>query len=197
MSGGTTVRLAPHEIALLRGGSRAALTVTALALHLRGAVDAGRPGTMRTTGVSADDAGPALPPLMTAVHGTLHQPAGLAELLKRPGVRQALAELRSELRDAGFLRALPPGRTRAARSALQALRAAHPLPTRRKGVPQDDMLLAVALHGDPALRLLAARFAMRAGLTGRAKVADDGLFPHSWGGGGGGAYACSGGGPAD
>ncbi|MFF7370451.1 hypothetical protein [Streptomyces tricolor] len=35
----------PCAVALLRGGDRAAVTVAVLALHLRGAVEAGRPGT--------------------------------------------------------------------------------------------------------------------------------------------------------
>ncbi|MGC3004920.1 TIGR04222 domain-containing membrane protein, partial [Streptomyces sp. G35A] len=47
MSGSTGVRGTPHEIALLRGGARAAVTVAVVALHLRGAVEAGAAGTLR------------------------------------------------------------------------------------------------------------------------------------------------------
>lgn len=188
----TTIRPEPHQVALLRGGTRAAVTVAVLGLHLGGAVEAGRPGTMRT--VSGVSTGP-LPPLAKAAHAALYRPAGIRELQQRAGVKRALADLRAELRTAGLLRALPPRRTGAARRLLKALRAEHPLPTAKKGVPDADALLAVALHGDPALKVLAPRFALRAGLTGRAAVADDGLLPHSWGGGGGGAYSCSGGGP--
>ncbi|MFI9341128.1 hypothetical protein ACIG0D_07670 [Streptomyces sp. NPDC052773] len=46
MSDGTAA-LAPHEIALLRGGPRAAVTVALVALHLRGMVEPGPPGTVR------------------------------------------------------------------------------------------------------------------------------------------------------
>ncbi|CAM5429617.1 hypothetical protein SALBM311S_06987 [Streptomyces alboniger] len=47
MDSGTTVRLKPYEVALLRGGPRAAVTVAVLALHLLGAVEAGRPPANR------------------------------------------------------------------------------------------------------------------------------------------------------
>jgi hypothetical protein len=37
----------------------------------------------------------------------------------------------------------------------------------------------MALHGEPALRVLAGRFALRAGLIARAEVADQELLRHS------------------
>ncbi|MGW2045849.1 TIGR04222 domain-containing membrane protein [Streptomyces sp. NPDC001858] len=210
MSGNTSVRLEPYEVALMRGGTRSAVTVAVLALHLRGLVDAGRQGRIRRTGATATtvtsgtagtaagaaaDSGDGLPPLPTAVYAALQRPASIAELEAAPGVRGALAELRAGLVAARLLRSLPPRRTRAARHALRALLAGHPLPTDRKGLAQDDVLIAAALYGAPALSVLAGRFALRAGLTARAEVADKG-FHHNAprGGGTGGAYSCGGGG---
>ncbi|MCD7437008.1 hypothetical protein K4B79_02095 [Streptomyces lincolnensis] len=37
----------------------------------------------------------------------------------------------------------------------------------------------MALHGEPALRVLSGRFALRAGLIARVEVADSGLPWHS------------------
>ncbi|MEU0075960.1 TIGR04222 domain-containing membrane protein [Streptomyces sp. NPDC006332] len=178
MNSGATVRLTPHEVALLRGGPRAAVTVAVLALHLLGAVEAGRPGTVRVSG-EPGGAGQALSPLSDAVLASLQQPAAVAELLRRATVRQALDEMRGSLLSAGLLRSLPPRRTRAARRALDALYADHPLPAGRRGLSTEDTLMAVALHGDPALTVLAGRFALRAGLTARAEVAGKGLLRHS------------------
>ncbi|MFI6494151.1 TIGR04222 domain-containing membrane protein [Streptomyces sp. NPDC050564] len=172
------VGLEPQTVALLRGGARAAVTVAVLALHLRGAAGAGRPGTMRASGASA---GAGLP-LEKAVHASLYRPAGMRELLERPRVRRTLAELRTEAAAAGLLRRFPPHRTRTARRALKQLRAGLPLPADRAGLSTDDLLLAVALYGDAALTVLAARFAEAAGLIGRGGVAEHG---QSWGGGGG------------
>ncbi|MFD4562031.1 TIGR04222 domain-containing membrane protein [Streptomyces sp. NPDC058469] len=189
MSGGPTIRLQPHEVALLRGGSRAAVTVAVLALHLRGEVRAGRRGTMRTSGVSAG-AG-ALPRLTKAVHSALYRPAGVRELLDRRGVSEALGELRGDLMAAGLLRGLPWVRTRAARVLLKSLRVQLPLPVGREGVSlsPDEVLLAVALYGDKALVSLVPRFAEAAGLIGRGGTADQGV-PQSWGGGSGGGFTC-------
>ncbi|MER5596909.1 TIGR04222 domain-containing membrane protein [Streptomyces sp. NPDC002265] len=175
-------RLEPHAIALLRGGPRAAVTVAVLSLQLRGAVGAGRVGTMRTTGPAADRS---LPPLTKAVHAALYRPAGIRQLLDRQAVRRALTGLRDELRTAGLLRTFPPGRTRAGRRTLTALRAEHPLPAHGPGLPVEDQLLAVALHGDRALTAVAPRFAREAGLTGRGGTTERDL-PQSWGSGGGG-----------
>ncbi|MDX3575202.1 TIGR04222 domain-containing membrane protein, partial [Streptomyces sp. ID05-47C] len=63
MSTGTSIRLRPYEVALLRGGPRAAVTVAVVALHLRGDVEAGRPGRLRTSEASSEAAGQAPPPL--------------------------------------------------------------------------------------------------------------------------------------
>jgi hypothetical protein len=180
MSGGPTIRLQPHEVALLRGGHRAAVTVSVLALHLRGEVQPGRAGTMRTSGVAAD-AG-ALPPLTRAVRSALYRPAGMRQLLERQGVRQALAQARGDLVAAGLLRRFPPRRTRAARVLLKSLRARLPLPAGREGVPVEEVLLAVALYGDRALTLLVPRFAGAAGLVGRGGTTERAL-PQSSGGG--------------
>ncbi|MGW2715913.1 TIGR04222 domain-containing membrane protein [Streptomyces sp. NPDC001356] len=165
----------PCAVALLRGGDRAALTVAVLGMHLRGAVEAGRPGTLRKT--ATGDAGPLRHPLEKAVRTALYRPAGPRELPARAVVRRALARMRAELAAQGLLRALPPGRTRAARRLLADLRARRPLPEGPDGLPQDEVLLAVALYGGRALSVLAPRFAREAGLTGRGALADEGRFP--------------------
>ncbi|MFM9628876.1 MULTISPECIES: TIGR04222 domain-containing membrane protein [Streptomyces] len=227
MSTGTSIRLRPYEVALLRGGPRAAVTVAVVALHLRGDVEAGRPGRLRTSEASSEAAGQApppqtsppsqappaplapasspdpasspapLPPLAEAVRAALARPAGLPQVRDHADVRAALAELQAGLRAAGLLRAFPPHRTRTARRALDALSAEHPLPTSRKGLPESDALMAVALHGEPALHVLVPRFALRAGLITRAEVTEGKGF-HSrsprGGGTGGTAYSCGGGG---
>ncbi|MEW2256480.1 TIGR04222 domain-containing membrane protein [Streptomyces sp. NPDC047869] len=174
----------PCAIALLRGGDRAAVTVAVLALHLRGAVDAGRPGTLRRTGTG--DAGAFRHPLEKAVRTGLYRPAGPRELPGRAVVRRALARMRAELVAAGLLRALPPGRTRAARRLLAGLRERHPLPegpAGPEGLAEREVLLAVALHGERALTALLPRFARDSGLTGRGALADEGLFPFGRGSG--------------
>ncbi|MFE7170438.1 TIGR04222 domain-containing membrane protein [Streptomyces sp. NPDC057616] len=182
MARSTTVVLEPHDVALIRGGRRAAVTVAVLELHLRGVVRAGRPGTMRTSGPAT---GTALGPLAKAVHAALHRPAGMGQLLERQGVRTALAEARSALAAAGLLRVFPPGRTGAARRSLKELRDRHPLPADRAGVPAEEILFAVALYGDRALTALVPRFARDAGLTGRGGTTERELPGASCGSGGG------------
>ncbi|MGW5537713.1 TIGR04222 domain-containing membrane protein [Streptomyces sp. NPDC004009] len=178
-----TTPLPPHPcaIALLRGGDRAAVTVAVLALHLRGAVEAGRPGTLRRTG--AADAGTFRHPLEKAVRTGLYRPAGPRELTARAVVRRALAGTRAELVAAGLLRALPPGRTRAGRRLLVELRERRPLPDGPDGLAEQEVLVAVALHGERALTALLPRFARDCGLTGRGALADEGRFPFGRGGG--------------
>ncbi|MFJ9833906.1 TIGR04222 domain-containing membrane protein [Streptomyces sp. NPDC101169] len=174
----------PCAVALLRGGDRAAVTVAVVALHLRGTVDAGRPGTLRRTGPG--DAAAFRHPLEKAVRTGLYRPAGPRELPGRAVVRRALAMMRAELLAAGLLRALPPGRTRAARRLLAGLRERHPLPegpAGTGGLAEEDVLLAVALHGERGLTALLPRFARDSGLTGRGALADEGLFPFGRGGG--------------
>lgn len=186
----------PYAVALVRGGPRAAVTVAVLALRLRGAVVAGRPGTMRTSRAPALAEHPlerAVHPLERAVHTSLYRPAGMGELLRRTGVRQALAQVRTELTEAGTFRTFPPGPTLGARRLLRRTRAERPPPTGREGLSRHDMLLAVALHGAGALTVLEPRFAVDAGLVGRGGTADKGLLPHSWGGGCGGSYTDGGG----
>ncbi|MEU1528833.1 TIGR04222 domain-containing membrane protein [Streptomyces fagopyri] len=186
----------PYAVALVRGGPRAAVTVAVLALRLRGVVEAGRPGTMRTSRAPAPTEHPperSAHPLERAVHASLYRPAGMGELLRRTRVREALAQLRTELTGAGTLRTFPPGPTLAARRLLRRTRAERPLPTGREGLSRHDVLLAVALHGTAALTLLEPRFAVDAGLVGRGGTADKGLLPHSWGGGCGGSYTDGGG----
>ncbi|MFD8419536.1 TIGR04222 domain-containing membrane protein [Streptomyces sp. NPDC059466] len=186
----------PYAVALVRGGPRAAVTVAVLALRLRGVVEAGRPGTMRTSRAPAHADHPAdraAHPLERAVHASLYRPAGMGELLRRTRVRQALAQVRAELTEAGTFRTFPPGPTLAARRLLRRTRAERPLPTGREGLSSHDMLLAVALHGAGALTVLEPRFAVDAGLVGRGGTADKGLLPHSWGGGCGGGYTDGGG----
>ncbi|MEU6667534.1 TIGR04222 domain-containing membrane protein [Streptomyces sp. NPDC046727] len=171
----TSIPRDPCAVALLRGGDRAAVTVAVLGLHLRGAVEAGRPGTLRKT--VAGSAEPFRNPLEKAVRTGLYRPAGPWELPARAVVRRALARLRAELAAQGLLRSLPPGRTRAARRALAQLRERRPLPEAPDGLPEEEVLLAVALYGERALTALVPRFAREAGLTGRGALADEGRFP--------------------
>ncbi|MEU9353214.1 TIGR04222 domain-containing membrane protein [Streptomyces griseoloalbus] len=226
MSGSTGVRGTPHEIALLGGGPRAAVTVAVVALHLRGAVEAGAPGTIRAVDGDTARALPALPPpgvpldapvaeapgraepvdserraryLESAVYSCLVEPSELRELVLHPDVRWAVAEVRVGLAEAGMLRyPLLLGPTTAARRRLKGLRKAFPLPASRRDLPDRDKLLAVALHGEPALRVLVPRFALRAGLTDRVRIRDKGMLRHSPGGGtyggSGGHLSCGGGG---
>ncbi|MET7291029.1 TIGR04222 domain-containing membrane protein [Streptomyces griseoloalbus] len=226
MNGSTGVRGTPHEIALLGGGPRAAVTVAVVALHLRGAVEAGAPGTIRAVDGDAARALPALPPpgvpldapvaeapgraepvdserraryLESAVYSCLVEPSEMRELVRHPDVRWAVAEVRVGLAEAGMLRyPLLLGPTTAARRRLKVLRRAFPLPASRRDLPDRDKLLAVALHGEPALRVVVPRFALRAGLTDRVRIRDKGMLRHSPGGGtygsGGGYHYCGGGG---
>lgn len=188
MTSTATIRLEPHEIAFLRGGPRAAVTVALLALHLRGAVGAGRPGTMRTTGPLADTEH-TLPALTRAVHSALYRPAGTGQLMERKAVRSSLAELRRELTAAGLLRALLPGRTPAGRRTVRSLRERNPLPASPAGLPDDRLLLAVALYGERALTSLVPRFTREAGLVGRGGTTELELR-QGWGGGGGTGFTC-------
>ncbi|MYS88937.1 MULTISPECIES: TIGR04222 domain-containing membrane protein [Streptomyces] len=197
MSDGTAVPLEPHEIALLGDGPRAAVTVAVVDLYLRGLVEADRPGTMRR-GIADAVTGERPPsPLAEAVHGALRRPAGLRTLVKNPDIRLAVALMRIPLAEAGLLRYPLLGPTRAARRHVRELRLDHPLPASRRGLTDHDRLLAVALHGEAALRLLVPRFALRAGLMRRAEVGGKPLLKHSprgTGGGSAGYSYCGGGG---
>ncbi|MER7519913.1 TIGR04222 domain-containing membrane protein [Streptomyces sp. NPDC126499] len=209
----------PEALALLRGGPRAAVTVAVVALHQRGAVAAGRRGTIRANG----GAGRTRDPLQLGVHRSLQRALALRVLASRPKARQALAALAAELGSRGLLR--PPGRllaarvlllgvpvtvgtglwttgasapalaagavpvlaaaallcvpptTRAAHRLLADLRARHPLPAHRRAVTDGrEVLLYVALYGDPALSLFLPHFSRDGGLLGHRRTADDG-FP--------------------
>ncbi|WP_371668396.1 TIGR04222 domain-containing membrane protein [Streptomyces sp. NBC_00289] len=183
MNEDTDFRPSPQDVALLRGGPRAAVTVAVLALHLRGAVETGRPGTLRKA--NRPDGGPPdyRHPLEKAVRVGLYRPAGPRELLSRSVVRQALARMRREATAAGLLRSVPPGRTRAARRRLAELRERRPLPADGDVLPDEDALFAVALYGGRALTALVPVFARDSGLLGRGALADEGLFPHGLGSG--------------
>ncbi|MFE1248315.1 TIGR04222 domain-containing membrane protein [Streptomyces sp. NPDC058766] len=197
MGDGTAIRLQPHEIALLGRGPRAAATVAVVDLHLRGLVEAGLPGTVRRSVTEALPAERPPHPLAEAVHASLRRPAGPTSLVRSPDVRLATALLRIPLAEAGLLRRPLLGPTRAARRQVRRLRERHPLPASRHGLADEERLLAVALHGEPALRLLVPRFALRAGLVRRAEVGGARLLGHSprgTGSGGGGHLYCGGGG---
>ncbi|HEY9366987.1 TIGR04222 domain-containing membrane protein, partial [Streptomyces sp.] len=60
--------LPPSALALLRGGSRAAVTVALVALHQRGAVTSARRNTVRANG----GPGATRDPLQRGVHASLH-----------------------------------------------------------------------------------------------------------------------------
>ncbi|MBV7697505.1 TIGR04222 domain-containing membrane protein [Streptomyces sp. TRM70350] len=168
-----TGRPGPHETGFVRGGPRAAVTVAVLGLHLRGLAEAGKPGTVRRAAAfPAPDH-----PLEKAVRVGLYRPCGIRELSSRSAVRLALARMRGDLTAAGLLRPALPGPTRTARRHLAALRARHPLPTGPDGLTDEEMLFAVALHGERALTALVPHFARASGLVGRGALADEGRFP--------------------
>ncbi|MFE7903661.1 TIGR04222 domain-containing membrane protein [Streptomyces albogriseolus] len=182
------VRETPHEIALLAGGPRAAVIVTVIGLHLRGAVE---PGASHTVVAVDNEAGRALPPLPapedvptpeddvpaelrvpyleSAVHRRLHKPCHVGELLRDPDVRWAVDTLKTGLAETGMVSPPALGTTRAARRRLEVLRTAYPVPASRDGLSDEEKLLAVALHGQAALRAVVPRFALRAGLTARVR----------------------------
>ncbi|MET7274487.1 TIGR04222 domain-containing membrane protein [Streptomyces flaveolus] len=160
MDSGTDIGREPHEIALLGGGPRAAVTVAVVALHLRGAVETGPRRTLCATGPEPEGLGP----FEGTVLDCLREPLTARELVRHPDVRLALALTRIPLAEEGLLRYPRLGPTRGARRRVAFWRDRYPLPAARHGLSDEDTLLAVALHGDAALRLLLPRFALRAGL---------------------------------
>lgn len=94
---------------------------------------------------------------------------------------------------------LVPRRTRAGRRAVQALRERFPLPADadpgaayREGWSQEDIVMAVALHGDRALLAAVPHFARDGGLLGRGGSSDGLGAPRSGSGGGSGLGASCG-----
>ncbi|MFF7551575.1 TIGR04222 domain-containing membrane protein [Streptomyces olivaceus] len=161
MDSATEIGWEPHEIALLGGGPPAAVTVAVVALHLLGAVETGPRRTLCATGPDPEGLGP----FEGTVLGCLREPLTARELVRHTDVRLALALARIPLAEDGLLgpRRLRPNR--GARRRVEFWRERHPLPAAGHGLADGDTLLAVALHGDAALRLLLPRFALRAGLA--------------------------------
>lgn len=89
----------PCEAAYLRGGRRSAVRVALVMLYARGAVTAGRRGTVRREGTLRGGA----TRLERAVHAALYGATGLRMLLVRPSVERELKALRKCLLDAGLL----------------------------------------------------------------------------------------------
>ncbi|GAB2330274.1 TIGR04222 domain-containing membrane protein [Streptomyces griseoincarnatus] len=213
----------PHELALLAGGPRAAVIVAVVALHLRGAVEPGASNTVVAVGTEAGRSLPPLPAendvparlrmpyLESTVYRRLHEPCHVRELLRDPDVRRAVDTLRTGPAETGMVSPPVLGTTRAARRRLHVLRTACPVPESPAGLSDEEKLLAVALHGQAALRVLAPRFALRAGLTERGRLRRERALrrfisasggsaggcagPHYCGGGfrGGGSGGCGGG----
>ncbi|MET7320817.1 TIGR04222 domain-containing membrane protein [Streptomyces sp. NPDC005549] len=161
MDGGTEIGWEPHQIALLGGGPPGAVTVALVALHLLGAVETGPRRTLCATGPEPEGLGP----FEGTVLDCLHEPLTARELVRHPDVRLALALTRIPLAEHGLLGHPRLRPTRGARRRVEFWRERHPLPAVRHGLTDEDTLLAVALHGDAALRLLLPRFALRTGLA--------------------------------
>ncbi|CAM5281573.1 hypothetical protein SFUMM280S_00219 [Streptomyces fumanus] len=119
-----------------------------------------------------------LPPFTGTVLDCLDEPLTVRELVRHPDVRLALALTRIPLADAGLLGYPRLGANRAARRRVEFLRERHPLPRGGHGLGDEDTLLAVALHGEAALRVLMPRFARRAGLlSGPGEDPEDDVRP--------------------
>nr|WP_203723184.1 TIGR04222 domain-containing membrane protein [Streptomyces coelicoflavus] len=187
---------------MLGGGPRAAVTVAVVALHLLGAVETGPRGTLCAAGPEPEG----LEPFEGTVLDCLHEPLTVRELVRHPDVRLALALTRIPLAEDGLLGRPWLRPNRRARRRVEFWRERHPLPAVRHGLADEDTLLAVALHGEAALRVLLPRFALRARLVERVEATDRDTRRHTsrggpngasgpfYGGGGGGG---GGGGDAD
>ncbi len=95
-----------------------------------------------------------VPYLESAVYRRLHEPCDVRELLRDPDVQWAVTTLRIGLADTEMVSPPALGTTRAARRHVHALRTAYPLPASRTGLSDEAKLLAVALHGEAALRVV-------------------------------------------
>jgi uncharacterized protein (TIGR04222 family) len=144
--------LAPQALALLRGGPRAAVVVALVALHQRGAVAAGRKGTIRANG----GPGRTRDPLQLGVHSSLRRALGLRVLASQPRARRAVDALRDELGRSGLLR--PRGRLLAARALLVGAAAAIPAGLLITGPPGAALAPALALGAVPACAALTGLF---------------------------------------
>ena len=91
--GAVRAELRPTEVALLRGGRRAAVVTALVLLHARAAVDGEFPGRARRCGPLPRGCDP----LARIIYASLAQPAGPRELTLRPAVRRALARLETDL----------------------------------------------------------------------------------------------------
>ncbi|MFE0633280.1 TIGR04222 domain-containing membrane protein [Streptomyces sp. NPDC058864] len=221
----------PYEAAYLRDGSRGAVVVALVALHLRGTVDAGAHRTARISGPLQGLAHP----LQLAVYQTLYRPAGVNAVAAARPVRREMDALRERLTDAGLIRrdrrrrtarvlvcaavltavgglvsgfptawdppvraavsAVPvaaalalwavPRRTRAGREALRRAQERFPRPRTRRASPE-SVQLAVALHGEPALRLAVPHFTREAGLLDHHDGTESLYGVNHWKSGGGG-----------
>ncbi|GGU14864.1 TIGR04222 domain-containing membrane protein [Streptomyces lateritius] len=147
--GSEQAELAPQALALLRGGRLAAVTVALVALHQRGAVAAGRKGTIRANG----GPGRTRDPIELGVHGSLQRALGIRALAARPKARRAVDELRGQLDRAGLLR--PLGRLRAARVLLLCTAATIPAGLLITAPTGTDLSLAAVVGAVPAVAALA------------------------------------------
>ncbi|WP_431968508.1 TIGR04222 domain-containing membrane protein [Actinacidiphila sp. bgisy160] len=84
-----------------------------------------------------------------------------------------------------------PRRTRAGRQALRRAQERFPRPQSRRASPE-SVLLAVALHGDPALRLAVPHFTREAGLLARHDRTESLYGVNHWKSGGGGGCGSGG-----
>jgi uncharacterized protein (TIGR04222 family) len=91
--GTTLIELRPTEVALLRGGRRAAVITALVLLHARAAVDGHEPGRAQRCGPLPRGCDP----LARVVYAALVRPANPRELVRLPNVRRALAELSTHL----------------------------------------------------------------------------------------------------
>lgn len=144
--------LPPQALALLRGGRRAVVVVALVALHQRGAVAAGRRGTIRANG----GPGRTRDPIQLGVHSSLRRALGLRVLASQPRARRAVDALRTELARSGLLR--PRGRLLTARALLLGAAAAIPAGLLVARPTGSALALALVLGAVPACAALACLF---------------------------------------